>query len=194
MATSDIIVVERFLLKSKAFRSLSGTAKTVYFDFCMKCRVKSAARKPGKKRQRVILNNGEIEYTYSEAEKKKPKINRSAFMRALDGLIERGFIDVAHSGSGGKKGDKSKYAISERWRKWGGADFKKAIRPKDTRSGRGFKSGDAHWKKKVKAAGKAPIKAIKRRINKGKAKEKAGLYNPEFQATLKAEQEAASKA
>ena len=150
MATSDIIVVERALLKSEAFRSLSGTAKTVYFDFCLKCRVKSIARKHGRKRERVILNNGEIEYTYSEAEKKTPKIIRSSFMRALDSLVERGFIDIEHSGSGGKKGDKNKYAISERWRKWGNADFIESSRPKDTRKARGFKSGDGHWTRKAK--------------------------------------------
>jgi len=147
MATSEIIVVERALLKSGAFRSLSGTAKTVYFDFRMKCVVKSYAPKPGRKRVREILNNGEIEYTYSEAEKKKPRIHRSSFMRALDSLIERGFIDVEHSGSGGKKGDKSKYAISERWRNWGTANFKEVSRPKDIRSGRGFQTGNEHWKK-----------------------------------------------
>ena len=142
--SSDIIVVERELLKSKVFRELNGTAKIVFFDFLMKCRVRGVKAKQGRKSGRVILNNGELEYTYAEAEKKEPPILRAAFMRALDGLIQYGFIDVAHSGAGGKKGDKSLYAISERWKKWGKDDFVEASRPKDTRQGRGFA---VYWKK-----------------------------------------------
>ena len=140
---SDIIVVERALLKSKAFRVLNRTAKNVFFDFLMKCRVKGRKAQPGRKSERDILNNGELEYTYSEAEKKD--ISRTSFMRALDELIGKGFIDVAHSGAGGVKGDKSKYGISERWREWGTDNFIKKTRSKDTRGGRGF---EVYWKKK----------------------------------------------
>ena len=141
---SNFIVLEKGLLKSEAFRSLNGTAKNVYFDFRMKCKLqKSKGSKRGGWR---IINNGQIEYTYSEAEKKVPKISRSAFMRAIDALVERGFIDIDHSGSGGIKGDKSKYSISERWRAWGTDDFEKKTRPRDTRSGRGFA---IYWKKNM---------------------------------------------
>jgi len=140
---SDIIVVERDLLRSEPFRQLNGTAKTILFDFLMKCRVKSTTPPSGRKKERVILNNGEIEYCYSEAEKRG--IPRASFMRSLDTLIESGFIDIAHSGSGGKKGDKSLYAISDRWRNYGTESFKLASRTKDNRGGRGFKSGEAHW-------------------------------------------------
>jgi len=144
--TSEIIVVERALLKSEAFRCLNGTSKTVLFDFLMKCRVKGRKVKPGRKSERVILNNGEIEYCYSEAEKRGTP--RSNFMRALDELLKKGFIDIAHSGSGGKKGDKSLYAISDRWRAWGTDDFISAKRPNDNRQGRGFKPGNEYWKRK----------------------------------------------
>lgn len=142
---SDIIVVGRDLLRSEIFRQLSGTAKTVYFDFLMKCRVKSTKPKPGRKRERVILNNGELTYCYSEAEKRG--ISRATFMRRIDELVEHGFIDIAHSGSGGKKGAKSLYAISDRWRAWGTDRFVPASRPKDTRAGRGFKKGHNHGRK-----------------------------------------------
>lgn len=143
---SDIIIIERDLLKSKAFRRLSGTAKTVYFDFRMKVVGKHMRMKSGRKKEFVILNNGEIEYCYSEAEKKG--IPRRTFMRALDDLLGRGFIDIAHSGSGGRKGDKSLYGISDRWKTWGTDDFITASRPKDTRSGRGFSKGNNYWKRR----------------------------------------------
>lgn len=138
---SDIIVVERELLKSRAFRELNGTSKTVFFDFLMKCKVKGIKGQPGRKRERVILNNGEIEYCYSDAEKRG--IPRASFMRALDVLIGKGFIDCYHSGSGTRKGDKSLYGISERWRKYGSENFIEAKRQKDIRQGRGFAG---YWK------------------------------------------------
>ena len=67
------------------------------------------------------------------------------FMRAITELVDKGFIDIIHSGSGGIKGDKSKYAISERWRKWETELFVKKTRLKDNRGGRGFA---VYWKKK----------------------------------------------
>lgn len=144
---ADVVVVEKELLRSEVFRGLNGTAKTVLLDFLMKRRLKKLNIRQGRKPEWIISNNGEIEYTYSEAEKKKPPISRTSFMRALDSLIKHGFIDVEHSGSGGKKGDKSLYAISDRWRVWDTDEFISCERPKDTRNGRGFKSGAQHWRK-----------------------------------------------
>lgn len=137
----DIIVVERDLLKSAAFRQLNGTAKTVYFDFLMKRRLsKPYFPKSGRKKVRDILNNGEIEYCYSEAEKRG--IPGTSFMRAIDSLVGCGLINIAHSGNGGRKGDKNLYAISDRFEKWETDAFVPAIRPKDTRRGRGFQTGN----------------------------------------------------
>jgi len=140
---SDIIVVSRELLKSEVFRQLNGTAKTVLFDFLMKRRIgKAYVPKSGRKKVRDILNNGEIEYCYSEAEKRG--IPRSSFMRAIDALIKYGFIDIARSGNGGIKGDKNQYAMSDRWEKFGTDVFIPTVRPKDIRRGRGFKPGNTH--------------------------------------------------
>lgn len=119
--SSDIIVVERTLLKSKAFRSISGTAKTVLFNFLMKRKVKGKRTGGGRKKTPVILNNGELQYSYAEAKRKG--VPATSFMRALDQVIGHGFLDVAWSGSGGKKGDVSLYAISERWRAFGTDSF-----------------------------------------------------------------------
>jgi len=144
--TSEIIVIERKLLQSKAYRSLTSMQKDVYHDFLMKRQVDKTKPRPGRKSERIILNQGKIEYCYSEAAKKG--ITPATFMRAITVLVEKGFIDIAHSGSGGVKGDKSLYAISERWRKWGTDSFIRKTRPKDVRAKRGFLSGDKHWKRK----------------------------------------------
>ena len=143
---SDIIVIERELLKSEAFRELNGTAKTVYFDFRMKVVGTHTKARQGRKKEFVILNNGEIEYSYSEAEKKG--IQRSTFMRAIDTLIHNGLIDCTQQGSGTRKGDKSKYGISERWKNYGKLSFNAVVRKRDTRQGRGFAKGHKCYYKK----------------------------------------------
>ena len=141
---SDIIVVQKALLKSPPFRQLSGISKTVYFDFLMKCRVKGMKAKSGRRGGRVILNNGEIEYCYTEALKRG--IPYRSFARAIGDLVKTGFIDITHSGSGGRKGDKSLYSISDRWEQFGTDDFIPSLRPKDTRGGRGFQPGNTFGK------------------------------------------------
>lgn len=145
MSKSSTVVVEKALLKSIPFRGLSGITKNVLFEFLMKRVVAKGKAKPGAARRWHITNNGQIEYTYSEAEKKG--IPRASFMRSIDKLVEHGFIDIAHSGSGGVKGDKSLYAISERWIDWGTVNFVQKHRKKDVRSGRGFQKGHESWRK-----------------------------------------------
>jgi DNA-binding PadR family transcriptional regulator len=127
--------LDRALVKSEAFRSLSGTAVHVYFDILRKARFQKH-RRSGRKTEYIIINNGEITYSYKEAEKNG--FTRPRFVRALDELIEKGLIDITHQGSGGIKGDTSKYAISERWRQYGTERFEKKTRRKDRRQGRGF--------------------------------------------------------
>jgi hypothetical protein len=140
---SNVIVIDKDLLKSEAFRTLNGQAKTVLLDFLMKRRVKQV-KIPGGMKMPMILNNGEIQYSYKEAFERG--ITRPAFARALDVLIQRGFIDIAKQGSGGKHRDASLYSISERWRKWGQEDFDPGkLRVKDTRGGRGFAR---YWQKR----------------------------------------------
>jgi len=140
----DSIVIERALLKSEPFRRLSSTAMAVYFDFRRRCKVKKNKPRSGRAPTYTILNNGELVYTYAEAEKRKPPISRKSFARALDQLIEYGFLDIDHPGNGGWKGDVSKYSISDRWQAWGTDAFIHKTRQKDIRQGRGFKKGNTY--------------------------------------------------
>lgn len=149
-----VVVLDKDLLKAEAFRNLPRTAIIVLMDFMMKRQIGKRKGRPGRDNEVNILNNGEIEYCYSEAEKKG--IPRQTFARTLDTLIERGFIDLAHSGAGGKKGDKSLYAISTRWKQWGTESFKPAARPKDLRQGRGFAAVKNH-RKTISNADVTPI-------------------------------------
>ena len=143
---STHIGVERELLKHPAFRNLNGTAKAVLFDFMMRRKVdKKKSHRNGT--EYIVSNNGELVYTYAEAERNG--IPRSSFMRAIDDLVEAGFIDIAHAGSGGRKGDVTLYAISCRWHHHGTDRWEPTTRPKDTRQGRGFQPGHKAWKSAI---------------------------------------------
>ena len=61
---------------------------------------------------------------------------------------QKGLIDVAHHG-GGYNGEKSLYAISDRWRKYGTPKFEFKTMLKDCRQGRGF-AADHKRKRKSK--------------------------------------------
>jgi hypothetical protein len=132
------IVIDADLVLSRAFLNLTGVAPQVYFLFLRRRQMGKGGRK-GKERW-VIQNNGEIVFPYAEAEDKFG-ISRPRFQRAIDQLVEHGFIDIAHPGGGMMK-DVSKYAISTRWLDYGTNNFIQKHRPKDTR-GLGFKKKEA---------------------------------------------------
>ena len=141
--SSDILVIEKELLNSAVFRSLSSTAMIIYLDFLQRRQMK----KIGRKKKLIILNNGELIYTYGEAEKRG--FTRTRFARAIDELVQKGFIDIAHAGNGYNK-DCTLYSISERWRAWGTENFIQKNRPKDTRKGETFRAMHRGRKTKVR--------------------------------------------
>jgi hypothetical protein len=147
---SSIIVVDKDVLNSKAFGSLrKGSSAIVYFDFLMKRIIKRAKVKRGKHRP-IIVNNGELEYTYSEA-KKKRGFSKPRFHAAIKELVEKGLIDITRPG-GGYDGEKSLYGISDRWKKYGTSEFELVTMQRDTRQGRGFAA--VHNRKKKKSTTK----------------------------------------
>ena len=144
MAKSKVIVLDQNLVKSEAWLSLGRTAIIVYLIFRTKCQIGKLQGKPGKGR-RVILNNGKIMFTYTEA-KKKYKISRKRFGCALRKLVAKGFIDIAATGMGVYK-VATWYAISERWRDYDTPEFKKVEWPEANIANPGFKCGNKLWQK-----------------------------------------------
>lgn len=118
----DVLWVKRDLLKSPAWFALRGKSCQVLGMFWYK-RQMEEVKSPGKKRKAdyLIKNNGDIVFPYEEA-RLQYGISWQAFSRALDDLIEHGFIDITELGTG-ISGFPSKYALSERWRKWGTPEF-----------------------------------------------------------------------
>jgi len=123
--------VDRKLIRSRAFLELTGCAAQVYLLFRARAQVVKAKSVPAKRSPWQIVNNGEIIFTYAEAEEDFG-ITAKRFTRAIDQLVAHGFLDIAHHG-GGLKRDASCYALSERWRGYGTAEFVPRERPKGRR-------------------------------------------------------------
>lgn len=123
--------IERGLIKSKAWLSLSGISPQVYTIFLLKRQMAKEGRKGEGKW--VCANNGEIIFTYREAEKKFG-ISQPRFLRAIDDLIEHGFLDISKPGIPARK-IATEYFIAERWREFGTDRFKHVERIKGLRAG-----------------------------------------------------------
>ena len=126
LKTNTVVVIDQQMLKSKAWLSLGGAAPQVYLIFRTKCRIGPGFGESGR-RERMILNNGQLVFTYVEA-MTKYGLTGPRFTRALDQLIDHGFLDVASSGMGIYKST-TMYGISERWKLYGTPDFVPAKRP-----------------------------------------------------------------
>ena len=138
--TQNIIWLERRLIVSEAFRALQTTSSYVVLMVFMSKR-QMEVLKTAKRKEFVIANNGEIEFTYIEA-KQKYGISDSKFTKAIDELIDKGFIDIAATGMGVHKVT-THYSISDRWKDYGTPDFVKKERPKGTIN-RGFQKGNQY--------------------------------------------------
>ena len=125
------VYLESELLDSSAFRKLTKAEILVYLRFLRKRQIKTTPFGRGRREAKNIVNNGEIIFPYREAEAKL-QITQSTFRKAIDHLVEYGFLDIAKSGSFNPygKNEPSLYAVSERWKKFGTPDFVRGIREK----------------------------------------------------------------
>ena len=166
-STSKNIWIEREMILSPAFHKLNGRAMEVLLLFLSRRQWEKA----GRKGKWYTTNNGEIVFPYKEA-KKRFKIPKSSFARAIDKLMEHGFIDIAHLG-GGLIGDCTKYSISNRWRNYGADNFIKKKRSKDKR---GFGFTTKNWEEKTgrkrRIESKPGIKGDTRTSNKNDTRER----------------------
>ena len=132
------------MMFTAVYRSLGRAAMYVLQVFYCKRIMKKINR--NNKKFYVIENNGMIVFPYREAE--ALGIARSSFRNAIDELQVKGFIDIRHQGSGGRKpadgaGDFTQYGIDDRWKDFDEENGTSRIPPhmprqKDTRM-RGFR-------------------------------------------------------
>ncbi len=143
MARAHGAYIERELFDSEAYKSLTKAEMRIYFEFLLKRRFGQTRGGKKKRQGPIIVNNGEITFTYTEAE--KLGYPRPTFLRALDKLIGVGLIDITCQGTGGIvlengkiKGEATLFGIYERWKDYGTDNFVVKRREKDTRKGRGW--------------------------------------------------------
>ena len=134
--------IETELFESEAYNLLTRAEMRIYFYFLLKRKFGQYKGKSGKRPAKVITNNGQITFTYAEAE--KLGFPRPTFRRAIDKYIKVGLLDITRQGQGGIvedgkiTGEATLYSIAERWKNYGTKDFVKKKRQKDTRMGRGW--------------------------------------------------------
>lgn len=114
------------LVDGKAFTAMTtgASVKTLVW-FWQMAEYDRKAKKAGTEspvgRTDKIKNNGELSFTYQEAGWRG--MNARRFSRALKELYRLGFIDISHLGRG-IRGDYTRYAISDRWRKYDTPEWK----------------------------------------------------------------------
>lgn len=122
-----IVYLHPDMLYSEAFTSLTKTSMRVLFRFLQK-------RKWDKKKGRTYYRyedyeNGGLSFPYSEA--KALGITEASFLRAIDQLIELGFIEQEWQGGAfGNRGDYSRFKYIEDWKDYGTDTFKPRERKK----------------------------------------------------------------
>ncbi len=119
------VFIEHDVLNSKSFAALNKTAHRVFLRFYQKRRMSQV--QVGKRKVWKNVNNGEIIFTYAEAE--SYGISKAAFSRAVGQLVEVGFLDIHEVGTG-ICGAPSKYGLSDRWKKFDRPDFETVSRIK----------------------------------------------------------------
>ena len=106
--------IEKRMFESRPFLALQGSATQLLVLFLGKRIFERAGKKESKKRN--CVNCDSITFTYMEADKKYG-FTKQRFLRAIDDLLAKGFIEIKHQG-GGYKQDKSIYALSVKWTFW----------------------------------------------------------------------------
>lgn len=100
--------LERSMFESPAWLALNGTEKSILVFFLAKRNIH--------KQTHECLNCDTLTLTYTELERKYG-IRKDRTVRAIDGLLAKGFIRIQHKGGLGKH-SKTIYALSENWRSW----------------------------------------------------------------------------
>ena len=102
---------------------------------------KAHRKRTGKKNKRVddmtITNNGSITFPYAEAQELGIKSTQT-FSRVIHELVEdKGFIDISEPGNWYLR-QPTRYAISQRWKRYGTALYKAVHLDRQLPKGMGF--------------------------------------------------------
>lgn len=125
-----LIVIQSDMFQSPAFHDLSKTAILVLMRFLQKRTWPEGKRGSRKKKlKNVKYQDEDLVFIGREAE--WLGIKAPSFRRAINELVENGFITVVHQGGAyGPRKDPSRYRLVETWRLWGTDSFPHPTKPK----------------------------------------------------------------
>lgn len=124
---NDCLVLSKKMIRSKAFIKLTGAAKQIYLELRM--RLKLDCYKPNRRNRRnekfYAGNNGKLVLRYSDIHKMFG-YSTATISKAIDRLVENGFIEIAELGIGAKR-ISHKIALIKNWEKYGTDEFKTGL-------------------------------------------------------------------
>lgn len=136
---NDCLVLSKTMIRSKAFIKLTGAAKQILLELRM--RIKLECYKPNrrdrKKDKYYAGNNGKLVLTYKSIHKQFG-YSTATISKAIDRLVDNGFIEIAELGCGVQR-KSHKIALIKNWEKFGTEDFKPGIGKSDKPINGGFK-------------------------------------------------------
>ena len=106
--------IEREMFESKAFLSLTGFAPQLLILILGKRQFVTHGRRGRQKR--ICTNCDKLNITYTEF-KNKYGITQPRMTRAIDQLLEKGFLSIVYPG-GTYRQDKAIYSLSTNWVIW----------------------------------------------------------------------------
>jgi hypothetical protein len=136
---NDRLILSKAMLRSKAFISLTGAAKQILLELCM--RITLDRYKPCKRHKEdtryYAKNNGTLVLTYKGIHKQFG-YSTATISKAIDQLVSHGFIEIAELGCGVKR-QSHKIALTTNWKQYKTDDFKPCNGKADRPVNRGFK-------------------------------------------------------
>ena len=131
-------MLEPSIIESDAYRDLSGkAAMTVLIRFHQKAYRKRTSKRRRGVKDMIITNNGEIIFTYAEANELGIKSSQT-FHRVIRELVEdKGFISISEPGNWYER-KPTKFSIVERWKRYGTQKYEKELVPRGLPMGLGF--------------------------------------------------------
>ena len=123
---NDRLVLSKKMLRSRAFVKLTGSAKQILIE--LHTRLKLESYKPRKRHRNserfYAMNNGELVLSYKSIHKQFG-YSTATISKAIDQLVEHGFLEIAELGCGIKR-QSHKIALIRNWQDYETENFRPA--------------------------------------------------------------------
>jgi DNA-binding MarR family transcriptional regulator len=136
---NDCLVLSKSMIRSKAFIGLTGAAKQILLELRMRLTLENYRpnRSSRKNEKFYAKNNGKLKLTYKSIHKQFG-YSTATISKAIDRLVDNGFIEIAELGCGVQR-KSHKIALIKNWEKFGTEDFKPGIGKSNKPINGGFK-------------------------------------------------------